>query len=260
MAMIRIKTGMAGMVLALMVALLPIQSASARECERENFERSDFIVCTVEPGTDDLQLFWRGGNNEPFRHFSELANALAREGRQLVFAINAGMYMTDFTPVGLHIEHGRQLRPLNTRTLDGPPAQVPNFYKQPNGVFYIDETGAGVVSTEAFADLDSEVRFATQSGPMLVIENTLHPAFIEGSSDRTRRSGVGVCADGRVRFALSEGGVNFHDFARLFRDHLECPNALFLDGGRGVGIYHPFIGRNDRSWHGGFGAIFGIAE
>ena len=25
-------------------------------------------------------------------------------------------------------------------------------------------------------------------------------------------------------------GVNFHSFARLFRDHLDCPNALFLDG------------------------------
>ncbi|MGO8077579.1 phosphodiester glycosidase family protein, partial [Rhizobium leguminosarum] len=60
--------------------------------------------------------------------------------------------------------------------------------------------------------------------------------FIVGSTDRTRRSGVGNCESGAVRFAISEDGVNLHDFARLFRDHLKCPDALFLEGGRGVGL------------------------
>ncbi len=48
-----------------------------------------------------------------------------------------------------------------------------------------------------------------------------------------------MCGSGAVRFAISEDRVNFYDFARLFRDHLKCPNALFLDGGRGVGISNP---------------------
>jgi uncharacterized protein YigE (DUF2233 family) len=95
---------------------------------------------------------------------------------------------------------------------------------------------------------------------MLVIEAELHPTLIPGSTDRTRRSGVGVCEGGQVRFAISEGRVNFHDFARLFRDHLSCPNALFLDGGRGAGLYLPEMRRNDFSWHGGYGPIFGLVE
>jgi uncharacterized protein YigE (DUF2233 family) len=33
-----------------------------------------------------------------------------------------------------------------------------------------------------------------------------------------------------VIFVNSEEPVNFHEFARLFRDQLDCPNALFLDG------------------------------
>ena len=44
------------------------------------------------------------------------------------------------------------------------------------------------------------------------------------------RNGVGVRADGRVVFAISEAAVSFGRFARLFRDALACPNALYLDG------------------------------
>ena len=39
-----------------------------------------------------------------------------------------------------------------------------------------------------------------------------------------------MTAAGRVIFAISEVDVRFHDFARLFKDRLQCPNALFLDG------------------------------
>jgi len=95
---------------------------------------------------------------------------------------------------------------------------------------------------------------------MLVINNTLNPILIKGSTDRTRRSGVGVCRDDSVRMAISEDAVNFYDFATLFRDTLKCPDALFLDGGNGVGIYNPAMKRNDISWHGGFGPILGFVE
>jgi len=183
-----------------------------------------------------------------------------RGGRTLVFAMNAGMYLTDFSPIGLYVENGRELRPANTKTMDGPPGKVPNFYKKPNGVFFLNDTDAGILPTTDYLKRRPKTRFATQSGPMLVIKNKLNPIFIAGSADRTRRSGVGVCNGGSVRFAISEGVVNFHDFARLFRDRLKCPNALFLDGGNGVGIYEPGMGRNDMSWHGGFGPVIGLVE
>src|SRR5690606_4030796 len=109
-------------------------------------------------------------------------------------------------------------------------------------------------------ELGHQTDYATQSGPMLVIDGKLHPVFIEGSRDRTRRTGVGVSGPGMVHFAISETRVNFHDFASFFRDFLECPNALFLDGGRGAGLYSPERGRNDWSWHGGFGPIIGAIE
>ena len=158
------------------------------------------------------------------------------------------------------MENGEELRQADTVTIDGPPRQAPNFYKKPNGIFFLDETGTGILPTEEFLAAPAEVRFATQSGPMLVIENELHPALIPGSTDTTRRSGVGVCESGHVRFAISNGNVTFPDFARLFRDHLTCPNALFLDGGRGTGLYLPEMKHNDFSWHRGYGPIFGLVE
>ena len=80
------------------------------------------------------------------------------------------------------------------------------------------------------ADPDT-VRFATQSGPMLVIDGELHPKFMKDSRSIKRRNGVGISPDGsRIFFAISEEPVNFHSFARLFKDHLKTPNALYLDG------------------------------
>lgn len=170
------------------------------------------------------------------------------------------MYQTNFSPIGLYVEDGQELRPASTKTMDGPRGKVPNFYKVPNGVFFLNDADAGILPTTEYLKRRPRTRFATQSGPMLVIKDRLNPIFIVGSSDRTRRSGVGVCDSGIVRFAISEDAVNFHDFARLFRDRLNCPNALFLDGGNGVGIYEPRLGRSDMSWHGGFGPMIGVVE
>jgi uncharacterized protein YigE (DUF2233 family) len=242
------------------MSFVTAQAAQADTCTRDSFEGSDYILCTVDPTSSDLRLFWKDSAGVPFRSFGKLARFVEAEGKTLIFAINGGMYQTDFTPVGLHVENGKQLHPADTTTVDRPAREVPNFYKKPNGVFFVDQTKAGILATDEYTKQQPDARFATQSGPMLVIRGALHPAFIPGSTDRTRRSGVGVCKDGRIHLAISDTRVSFHDFARLFRDHLDCPDALFLDGGRGAGIYAPTLHRNDMSWHGGYGPILGLIE
>lgn len=241
-------------------AIAAVPPALAQPCEKQTFEEAKFIVCTATPGRDDLRIFWKNAHGKPYRRFQAIAKAIADEGRTLVFAINAGMYLTDFSPIGLYVENGQELRPVSTKTMDGPAGKVPNFYKKPNGVFFLNDDEAGILPTADYLKRRPKARFATQSGPMLVIKNKLNPILVGGSTDRTPRSGVGVCDDGIVRFAISEGAVNFHDFAHLFRDRLRCPNALFLDGGNGAGIYEPKLGRSDMSWHGGFGPVFGLVE
>ena len=95
---------------------------------------------------------------------------------------------------------------------------------------------------------------------MLVIDGRLHSAFIAGSADRKRRSGVGVKDGTRVSFVISEDAVNFYDFARFFRDRLGYANALFLDGGHAPGIFAPEAGRNDFPGDGGYGPIIAVVR
>lgn len=245
----------------MLIAAMTFPRASfAGVCNQENVAGVKYNLCTVEPGKADLRLFWKNADGEAYRHFSKLAKAVEGEGGKLVFALNAGMYQTDFSPMGLYVEDGQQLHAADLTQFRAPSGQVPNFYKKPNAVFYLDGEQAGILPTSEFIKRRPRVRYATQSGPMLVIDNKINPIFIAGSKYRTRRSGVGICRDGNIRFAVSEDSVNFYDFARLFRDHLKCPVALFLDGGRGAGVFSPELGRNDISWHGGYGPLIGLIQ
>ncbi|MEQ1652519.1 MAG: phosphodiester glycosidase family protein, partial [Hyphomicrobium sp.] len=54
--------------------------------------------------------------------------------------------------------------------------------------------------------------------------------FDDNGPSRYVRNGIGVTASGSIAVAISEEPVSFGTFARLFRDQLKCPNALYLDG------------------------------
>lgn len=244
----------------LLLLLAAPDAAAAGICRSESFADDPYIVCSLDLAKDDLRLFWRDTGGEPYRTFSALAKDLEEKGKRLRFATNGGMYGGDYVPVGLYVERGRELTPVNTETRTGSPSQIPNFYKKPNGVFFIEDGKAGVLETRQFRAADLRVDFATQSGPMLVIDGKIHPAFIVNSNDRKPRNGVCASSPTEVHFVMTERLVNFHDFARFFRDGLNCKNALFLDGGRASGLYAPELGRNDAPGHGGYGPIIAVVE
>jgi len=212
-----------------------IEAAQAA-CRKATIEDARYVIC--EFGTrDTIELFLRDDAGAMLGQFERVGASLAARGRTLVFAMNAGMYHEDRSPVGLYVENGRELKRLSTA--DGPG----NFSMKPNGVFYVDGKGAGVVETKAFAKRRISATFATQSGPMLVIDGKLHPRFLANSTSRYRRNGVGV--KGRtVVFAIADDPVTFHQFARVFRDVLKTPNALYLDGSI-CRLYAADLNRND---------------
>jgi uncharacterized protein YigE (DUF2233 family) len=136
------------------------------------------------------------------------------------------MYHKDRRPVGLYREAGNE----KTRLLTG--ASSGNFGLLPNGVFYKSGKTASVMESKAFKTLDINPDYATQSGPMLVIDGKLHPKFKETSESLRVRNGVGISGDGEtLYFVVSQKPVNFHRFGRFFKDRLKTPNALYLDGG-----------------------------
>lgn len=246
--------GIRGQMLALATALgvLAPGAAGAASCTEERFEGVVHSVCRVDLATDDLRLWHRAPDGSVLGSLGKVADRVSAEGGRLIFAMNAGMYHPDRAPVGLLVIDGEKTGPLITSAGPG------NFGMLPNGVFCWGDGRGAVIESRAFARRKPDCRFATQSGPMLVIDGELHPRFLPDSTSLNVRNGVGVSADGREAvFAISRLPVNFHSFARFFRDELGVPNALYLDG-RVSRMYAPGIGREDRG--GWFGPIVGVAE
>jgi uncharacterized protein YigE (DUF2233 family) len=188
--------------------------------------------------TDRLQLFLNDESGKPFTSFRRVSQWLAAHDEQLAFAMNAGMYREDYSPVGLLVRDGHQVHRLNLASGFG------NFYLKPNGIFVVSTSGARIVETSEYRSLQDPVIFATQSGPLLLRAGQINPSLNPQGTSRLIRNGVGVLSANEVVFAISEEPVNFYDFAVLFRDRLKCPDALYLDGNVSS-LYSKTLNRHD---------------
>lgn len=226
------------------VAIIALPRGAAREapaCAPRDFEGSRFVVCTFDAARDELRLVARDESGVYLRSFEALGAYLGRDARRVRFAMNAGMYDDGGAPIGLFIAEGAEEEDLS-RT-DGPG----NFHLKPNGVFWQSETGdVHVDATDAYAAEPRAARWATQSGPMLVIDGQLHPQFQQDGPSRYVRNGVGVRDDRTAYFVISSGVVSFGRFARFFRDELQCNDALFLDGSVSS-LWSPELERRDET-------------
>ncbi|KUJ59969.1 hypothetical protein AR687_20320 [Flavobacteriaceae bacterium CRH] len=214
------------------------------------YNENSFLAYTVDTKKQDLKLYWKNENGQAFSSIQNLKLWIEKKNLTLYFAMNAGMYKKDHSPQGLYIEKQKTLSPLDTTKAVG------NFYLKPNGVFYLTtENVAEICTTERFRD-NKKVKYATQSGPMLLIDGKIHPDFKEGSANLNIRNGVGILPDGKVVFVLSKNEVNFYDFASYFKS-LGCKNALYLDG---------FVSRAylpSQNWiqtDGDFGVLFAVVR
>lgn len=238
--------------LAFSAALMAMAtSVQAVECRDLDHDGNGYTVCEVNVATEDLRMFLRDDAGVPIGQFTKV-NALLPNGQNLAFAMNAGMYHADRSPVGLYIES----RHTEGRLLTG--ASKGNFGLLPNGVFCIRPSRADVFETLAFESRKPACTYASQSGPMLVIDGELHPRFLRDSTSRFLRNGVGTTRDGRKAvFAISSNPVTFHDFGSLFRDILNLPNALYFDG-KVSRLHAPQLDRSDPGFW--MGPIVGVVE
>jgi uncharacterized protein YigE (DUF2233 family) len=209
-----------------------------------------FTTIRVDARTERLELFLRDDAGHPFKRFERLRSWLAGRNKRLRFAMNAGMFQPDLSPLGLLVQDGRQLSPLNLSDGTG------NFFLKPNGVFFVSESGPRIVESSEYPALAQGVSLATQSGPLLVRNGTLHPAINAASPSRLLRNGVGISGD-TVMFVISEQPVNFYEIATYFRDELHCPDALYLDGVVSS-LYSTDLRRNDSRVD--LGPIVGVAQ
>lgn len=203
-----------------------------------SFDSERYTVCTYDGARDELRLADRDGRTY-LRSFENLSRALSEDRTRVRFAMNAGMFNDAGAPIGLYVSEGHEQHVLVLT--DGPG----NFHLKPNGVFWQGEDGSVHVDTsENYALRLAPARWATQSGPMLVINGEIHPRIADNGPSRYVRNGVGVRDGHTAFFVISSGAVSFGRFARFFRDRLRCRNALFLDGAVSS-LWSPSIGRDD---------------
>lgn len=220
--------------------------------DSEQIERNGTVFHTYVVSPSRIDLFWQDHSGKRYGQFSTLQKALAAESRQVEFMMNGGIFEEGGIPSGLLIIDHRIVHPLNTADGRG------NFYLKPNGVFYIDDSGAHVLSTPEYALRKPKPRLAIQSGPLLLRSGHVHPAFKPSSTNYLHRNGVGIRKDGKVVFAITEFGqkkyCSLYEFADLFRS-LGCDDALFLDGDLSKMVVNP--GQIPPGNY--FGAIFAVA-
>jgi uncharacterized protein YigE (DUF2233 family) len=216
------------------------------QSQKTNDDR--FISYIVDTKEQDIKFYWKNEKQEHFKSILNLKYWLETKHKKLIFAMNGGMYKQDNSPQGLFVDVQKIISHLDTINGNG------NFYLKPNGVFYITTDNVPIIcNTTKFID-NGNIKYATQSGPMLIIDGQIHSAFKEGSTNLNIRNGVGILPDNKIIFAMSKKEINFYDFATYFK-RLGCKDALYLDG---------LVSRTylpEQNWtqtDGNFGVIIGV--
>lgn len=186
----------------------------------------------------NLRLFLNDRQtHQPLGKFKAVAKQL-KACEKLLFAMNAGMYHADYSPVGLYIEASRQQQKLNTVK-----QAYGNFHLQPNGILAWNRHHSLIAKTEDYQKLNFNAEYATQSGPMLVIDGQINPQFLKDSNSLKIRNAVGI-KDQILYFVISRNALSFYQFAQFFQQRLKVQNALYLDGSISS-AYIPQLKRSD---------------
>ncbi|WP_299212319.1 phosphodiester glycosidase family protein [uncultured Dokdonia sp.] len=230
--------------LVVFISFSPIPFQSAQK-------DTNILSYEVNLNTQQLDFYWKNAQGKNYESLQNLKTSIEKEGKELVFAMNGGMYQKDRSPQGLYIEKGSTKAPINTQKGDHT-----NFFLHPNGIFYITKNNKATICTTPDFKASPDIQYATQSGPMLLIDGKIHPKFNEGSPNVHIRNAVGILPNGNPLFAMSKEQINFYDLACFFKEK-GCKNALYLDG---------FVSRTylpSRYWEqldGNFGVIIGVTR
>jgi uncharacterized protein YigE (DUF2233 family) len=214
------------LLLACVGAALSLSRAAPKSPIRQlTYNGNQLTVVSVDLRRYTLKLFWKNPKGQIFSSLSNLETHLNNNQQQVVALTNAGIFDTAQQPLGLHVERGQVLRPLKVRR-----SGYGNFYLQPNGVFYLDASGAHILETLSYQHQKPKALEATQSGPLLLQNGKIHAAFRSNSLNRLPRNAIGVSSNNTVYLVISDDWVNFDTLARFMRDVLGCTDALYLDG------------------------------
>lgn len=218
----------------------PATSTSApgpSACENTAFEGVPLTHCIADPAQHRIAMANLGADKQPFATLGKFAASV--DPATVAFAVNGGMYGDDLRAVGYYVEKSERLKELDRGEGTG------NFYMKPNGVFFGSGGSWRVMGSNTFFNtVGDRPEFGTQSGPLLLDNGKMHPEVQDNGPSKAIRNAVGVGADGRAHFVISDAPISFGQLARYYRDELKVANALYLDGAVSS-LWDPAAGRQD---------------
>ena len=131
-----------------------------------------------------------------------------------LIAINGGFFDNNYKPLGLRIYNKHQQNPLKNISWWG--------------IFYVKNQKAYLTNISQYQP-GSQVDFAIQSGPRLLINNRIPPL----KPGRAERSALGITQDGHIIILVTDNmPLSTTELAQIMKEQpLSCENALNLDGG-----------------------------
>lgn len=192
------------------------------------FKNINCRIFVAKRDINDVQI--HSNSKGPFT-FSEFEKYLFEKKRDTpLMTTNGGMFSPEYKPQGLLIDNFKIIKNLDLST-----NRPGNFYLLPNGVFYIDSLNNFHVENtnlfqSEFLTKNRVPKYATQSGPMLVVDGKFNKHFTVRSPNINIRSGVGEISKDKIVFIISDDEINFNDFSLIFKYYFDCKNALYLDG------------------------------
>lgn len=215
----------------------PSEAAGPSVCENVTFEGVPLTHCIADPAQHRIRMANLGADKQPFASLAKFAASV--DPATIAFAMNGGMYGDDLRALGYYVEKGERLKELDRGEGSG------NFYMKPNGVFFGSGGSWRVMGSNTFFNtVGDRPEFGTQSGPLLLDNGKLHPEVQDNGPSKAIRNAVGVGADGKAHFVISDAPISFGQLARYYRDVLKVGNALYLDGAVSS-LWDPATGRQD---------------
>ncbi len=214
----------------LLISLLNVAYASSNIVVTQGKFIKGVAYDVVKVPASKVHTHWKNDEGKPFGSMSKLKMFLKSKKISPIVIMNAGIYTENNNPAGLYIEKGKVLKTINTNKGAG------NFHLEPNGVFLIDKSNnAKIITTKKFLKYSKKnianIRLATQSGPMLLINGKIHSKFKKESKSLYVRNAVCISnkKNADVYFIISKKRVNLYTFAEAIKS-LGCKNSLYLDG------------------------------
>ena len=79
------------------------------------FEGHSYDTYAVRQGNTTLRIYFKDSKGRKLESVKNLKRYLEANSNELVFATNAGMFTSNLDPVGLLVERGEVVSPLNVR-------------------------------------------------------------------------------------------------------------------------------------------------